>query len=131
MAETLSPCPECGGERVRGELTHNAEFSPPAHVVVVREGQTLPFVLTMHVKVCLSCGYTAYYADDPTQIVRKRAYRADLATKKEIIEMRKTSYETELAKKKEALAARKAQFEAQRAARRAESKGGKPARPNE
>lgn len=64
---SLTPCPECGGERSRAELRGSFHLAQPGS-----SGIDSSKVSEIAVLVCNSCGYIAFYATSPLNLLVKR-----------------------------------------------------------
>lgn len=67
-----TPCPECGGERVEAELEVYRSFRLRRPGLKYYFGNNPNVVSEIRVFVCTYCGYTAFFAQDPLNLVVKR-----------------------------------------------------------
>jgi len=57
-----TPCPECGGERVKGDVT--------GHTTVTPRGKSPLFSsVGLEALICVECGYTSLYVIEPLVFV--------------------------------------------------------------
>ncbi len=56
------PCPECGGDRVKGDVT-GAMVAPPGNSPIFSG-------VGFTALVCTACGYTSLYVIDPPSFAR-------------------------------------------------------------
>ena len=56
------PCPECGGERVKGDVS--------GHMTITPRGKAFVFnSVGLEALVCVECGYTSLYVIEPLAFV--------------------------------------------------------------
>ena len=74
----IRPCPECGGQRVQVEdyIANGGPYSGTAFGTFLRQRARSTSVFKQKsnlsatvVLVCIHCGYTAWYATEPTNLI--------------------------------------------------------------
>ncbi len=68
VGQDIRPCPECGGERVEGDVTGNVTVTP-------RGKSSLFSGVTLEALVCTECGYTSLYVIEPLVFTSKRRHK--------------------------------------------------------